>query len=163
MIAETGAALGGIKAAFEIARGISAVKSEAERNEAVISIQRILLEAQELALVDKQTIGELRAKLEVVERADLAKAEWNRQKERYLIARSPMGACFYSLRPEMAEGEVQHRLCATCYQDGRKSILHTTASHSGGEMVICQRCEKPTVLADFQTTSISSSDAGFYG
>lgn len=162
MIAETGAALGGIKAAFDIAKGISALKSETERNDAVINIQRILLEAQESALGDKQAIGELRARLDLLERADFARATWEREKERYVLTRSPMGAYVYSLRPGMPDAEVHHRLCATCYEDGRKSILHTTASHSGGEMVMCQRCEKQTMLADFQARSSSSSDGGFY-
>jgi superfamily II helicase len=161
VIAETGAAIGGIKAAFDIVKGISALKTETERNEAIISIQRILLEAQESALSDKQAIGELRARLDVIERADRVREDWEREKARYVLTRSPMGAYFYALRPEMAAGEVQHRLCATCYHDARKSLLHTIASHNGGEMVICQRCEKQTMLTDFQGFSIPSTTTAF--
>ena len=162
MIAETGAAIGGIKAAFDIAKGLSALKTEAERNEAVINIQRVLLEAQQSALTDKQSIGELRNKLDEFEKEARDRSGWEREKARYALTRSPMGAYFYSLRTEMANGEVGHRLCTTCYDDGRKSVLHTTASHSGGEMVVCHRCNKQTILADFQTTSSPSLRSDFY-
>ena len=52
MITEAGAAISGIKAAFDIAKGMSALKSETEINQAIIGIQRVLLEAQQAALQD---------------------------------------------------------------------------------------------------------------
>ena len=59
MIADSVSAVSGIKAALDIAKGVSALKGEVEINQAIISIQRTLLDAQESALADKQIIGEL--------------------------------------------------------------------------------------------------------
>ena len=157
MIADSVSAVSGIKAALDIAKGVSALKGEVEINQAIISIQRTLLDAQESALADKQIIGELRGRLTDIERAEQSRSDRQRDMARYRLTKSPMGAYFYELRPEMAEGEVTHRLCATCYQEGRKSILHTIAAHGGGEMVMCQPCGKQILLADFQTSSSSTS------
>ena len=157
MIAESVSAVSAIKAALDIAKGVSALKGEVEINQAIINIQRTLLEAQESALADKLIIGELRGRLADLERAEQTRYESQRDLARYRLTKSPMGAYFYELRPEMAEGEVAHRLCATCYQEGRKSILHTTVAHSGGEMVLCPPCGKQMLLADFQTYPSSTS------
>ena len=53
MIAEAGAAISGVKVAIDMAKGIAALKSEAEINQAVIDIQRTLLDVQSAAIEDK--------------------------------------------------------------------------------------------------------------
>lgn len=149
MIAEANAAISGIKTAFEISKGISSLKSETEINQAIIGIQRVLLEAQQAALEDKQRISELTDRLTQTELAGQAVERWNAEKQRYALTESELGAYTYNLRPEQANGEVLHRICATCVEAGRKSILHTKAKHSGGEIVVCQHCKTDLQLAKF--------------
>lgn len=148
-IAEAKAAYDGIKAAFEMTKGVAALKSEAEINAAVLDIQRQLLEAQAAALADRERMTVLLAEVEDMKRRLAAGDDWAQQKSRYRLTRSPMGAFTYDLIPEEANGEEAHRLCTTCFENGFKSILHTRAKHSQGEIVVCKRCESELVLAPF--------------
>jgi hypothetical protein len=149
MITEAISAIGGIKTAIDMAKGMSTLKSEAEINQAIIDIQRTLLEAQGAAFSDKQTIANLSEEKKALETQLRNIGDWDTEKQRYVLTRSEMGAFTYDLRPELANGEVAHRLCATCFGNGKKSILHTTANHGGGEIVQCGNCKSKFTLRDF--------------
>jgi len=148
-IVEAGAALNGIKTAFGIAKGISALKSEADINLAVIEIQRALLDAQEAAFRDKETISTLMGRVDELETAAKAGQGWEQERARYQLEQSPIGAFTYVLKDEHAGGEPTHRLCATCFDKGHKSVLHTTRKGNGGEVVWCGNCKEKLKLAEF--------------
>ena len=162
-VTEASAAIGGIKAAIDIAKGIGSLKSEAERNQAVIEIQRSLLDAQNAAFDDKQTIAALVSKAEKLERQIQTATNWDVEKARYVLTKSELGAYTYDLKPEFSDSETLHRLCVTCFEEGKKSILHTTNKHSGGEQVTCGRCKNQLQLAKFVHQSIPNQNRGFYG
>ena len=48
---------------------------------------------------------------------------WEAEKKRYRLTDYGGGTFAYELKPETAEGELSHRICAACYQQGHKSIL----------------------------------------
>ncbi len=149
MITETISAIGGIKTAIDMAKGISALKSGAEINQAIIDIQRTLLEAQSAAFSDKEAIAKLSEEKKALETQLRNIGDWDTEKQRYVLTRSEMGAFTYDLRPEFSSGEVTHRLCATCFESGTKSVLHTIRKTRGGELVKCYKCNSEFKLADF--------------
>lgn len=151
MITETMSTIGGIKTAIDMAKGISALKSEAEINQAIIDIQRTLLEAQGAAFSDKETIAKLSEEIGKLNLILQNKEYWEKQKLRYVLVKSELGAFTYNLRPEFSDDEVPHRLCTNCFDSGYKSFLHTTMKHGGGEEVICQRCDKKLKIAPFNS------------
>jgi hypothetical protein len=153
MITETMTAIGGIKTAMDMAKGISALKLGVEINQAIIDIQRTLLEAQSAAFGDSETIARLSDEKKALETQLKSINDWDNEKQRYVLTRSEMGAYTYDLRPELSNGEVPHRLCANCFNAGYKSLLHTTIKHRGGEEVFCQRCQQKLKIAPF-TVSI---------
>ena len=152
MITETISAIGGIKTAIDMAKGISALKSGAEINQAIIDIQRTLLEAQSAAFSDKEAIAKLSEEKKALETQLRNIGDWDTEKQRYVLTRSEMGAFTYDLRPELANGEVAHRLCVTCFESGAKSTLHTIKKSRGGELVKCYKCNSEFKLADFGST-----------
>ncbi|HJS12135.1 hypothetical protein [Sphingopyxis sp.] len=154
MIAEAGAAISSIKAAMDIARGVSSLKSEADINQAIIDIQRALLEAQNAALEDKQRLFQLRSELEELQRENQLRGAWELEKKRYVLTRSEKGAFTYDLKPDEASSEIFHRLCATCFGRGEKSILHTIRSGRGGETVHCAVCDKEFKLKEFAPVQV---------
>ena len=158
-ITEAKAAYDSIKAAFERTRGVAALKGETEVNAAVLMIQRQLLEAQAAALADREKMADLQAEIGSLTRRLAEANSWKLETDRYRLTQSPLGAFTYDLVPELAAGEAFHRLCATCFTSGKKSILHTQAKHSGGESVRCNTCKEDLMLASFQST-ISYSDGG---
>jgi hypothetical protein len=157
MIAETISAINGIKVAMDIAKGVSSLKTETEINQAVIDIQRALLDAQAGAFEDRHSIARLTDEINDLKNQLLAKADWKKEQERYVLTESEKGTFFYQLKTECADGEVLHRLCATCFVKGTKSILQTTQKARGGEVVQCQTCDKELKLADFNDPVISGS------
>jgi hypothetical protein len=136
MIAEAGAAISSIKVAMDMAKGIGALKSEAEINQAIIDIQRILLEAQSGAIDDKQRIAALAAEVQELQLALKQQRDWEEETKRYVLTESEVGTFTYELRPELANGETHHRLCVTCFENRKKSILQ------GRRLVDCNGCGK---------------------
>lgn len=66
---------------------------------------------------------------------------WEREKARYLLTDFGGQTYAYLLKPESADGEPSHRICANCCQSGHKSILQFL-SHSaeGQDWFKCPRC-----------------------
>jgi hypothetical protein len=148
-MAEAGAVFGSLKATLDIAKCIHSLKSETDINQAVIEIQRMLLEAQQAALADQQERASLVGKIAELERKiDLHNA-WENEKDRYRLAEFSEGRHAYVLKEGREDGEPKHKLCAKCYNEGRKSILQTIRSN-GGEKVRCQTCKEDTTLTPFR-------------
>lgn len=150
MIVEAGAALGSIKTALDMLKGVRALKSETDINLAVIEIQRILLEAQAAAIDDRERQMGLLDRIAKLEAKQAAREEWKDEMRRYRLTEISDGRFAYVLVEEMANDEPSHKLCVKCFNEGRKSILQTLNKHSGGESVWCQHCKEKTILAPFQ-------------
>lgn len=157
MLTETASAISSIKAAFDIAKGAGALKSESEINSALIDIQRILLDAQSNALNDKERISQLSDEVRKL-RVQIEKDDrWEEERKRYILTKSELGAYTYDLDASLDDGEEFHRICANCYTDGIKSILSTTSKGNGGERVNCPKCKTDFLLSKFQTRVVVSS------
>ena len=156
MFAEAGAAVGSIKTALDMLKGVRSLKSEADINQAVIEVQRILLDAQSAAVDDKSRQIELLNRISDLE-ARLAKAEeWESEKRRYRLTEFSTGRFAFVLVEDLGEGEPHHKLCAKCFTEKRKSILQTVRKHSGGESVYCQHCTQEMVLTEFPPDPVIS-------
>jgi hypothetical protein len=118
MASEILAGLGALKTAFDMAKGLKDINDAVIRNGAVIELQEQILAAQ-------------RAQAELIEcirhlEEDVAKFEtWNTEKEKYELKQlAPMGAALaYAIKPDAQGSEPFHCICATCYQNQKKSIL----------------------------------------
>ena len=131
MITEAVGAISGAKVALELAKGISSLKSETDKNQAIIDIQRVLLEIQEAALNDKQRISDLQDKNADLQKSIAREDDWQKIKARYRLTESSGGAFTYNLIDGLEGGEAPHRLCVTCFEDRVKSVLHVTAKAEG--------------------------------
>jgi hypothetical protein len=149
MLTEAGAAVGSIKTALDMLKGVRSLKSETDINQAVIEVQRILLEAQSAAVDDKARQIELLNRISDLEARLAEGEEWESEKRRYRLTEFSTGRFAFVLADDFAEGEPAHKLCAKCFTERRKSILQTLRKHSGGESVLCQHCKQEMVLAEF--------------
>lgn len=139
-----------LKAAFDIAKGISDVKTAAEVQAKMIELQQIILTAQESALKANADQFELISELKKA-KEDLQNASnWAEEKSRYVLykGKSVSGGVVYGLLKSRAkEGEPPHFICPECYEFGRKSILmNSGAERSGFTNWVCNKCrlEIPT-------------------
>lgn len=154
MLAEAGAAVGSIKTAIDILKGVRSLKSEADVNQAVIDVQRILLEAQSAAIDDKSRQIEMLKRISDLEARLAESDEWQAEKRRYRLTEFSTGRFAFVLAQDLAAGEPTHKLCAKCFTERRKSILQTVRKHSGGESVYCQDCKQEMVLSEFPSDPV---------
>jgi hypothetical protein len=153
-ITEASAALSGIKTAVDMLKGVQALKSESDVNQAIINIQRVLLDAQSSALSDKEKQMELIARIDELERKIAEDHDRQADKKRYKLTEFPTGRFAYVLREGDSSGEPPHKLCAKCFEEGQKSILQVRHKHSGGESVQCPRCKETIVLSAFPEVKV---------
>ena len=159
MIAETGAAIGSIKAAMDIVKGATGLKSETEINLAVINIQRALLDAQSAAFDDRERHTAQQRRVTELE-LELAKVhQWEEEKARYQLTECATGTLVYVLKEDFANGDPVHRLCVKCFDEDRKSVLQVENRHSGGESVRCHHCNNKMVLSPFPRVKIDMGRA----
>lgn len=144
---EVGTALTSLKAAIDIAKVAKNFNSQTEINLAITDILDELLNAKEASLNDKERIERLSARVTELQKQLAKKEDWQSEKKRYILTKSDYGAYTYNLNADHADGEVEHRLCATCFENEKKSILHTKMKARGGETVFCQTCKTDLKLS----------------
>jgi hypothetical protein len=129
------------KSATDLTKAISdatddiAIKAKsAELQTQILAAQNSALTAQSAQFTLLEQIRDLEAKVTDLE-------AWDTEKARYLLQEVRVGAFAYQLKPEAANGEPPHQICATCYQRGKKSILNNqTLSVMRAEILVCPSC-----------------------
>jgi hypothetical protein len=130
------AAIGSLKTAADITKGFLDLKEAAAVQGKIIELQGIILSAQSSALAGQSEQLTLLERIRELE-GKLAKLEaGEKEKERYELKKLPPGVYVYSLKQDMARGEPAHRLCAKCFQNGKKAILQ----ESGSDYMKCHEC-----------------------
>ncbi len=108
--------LASLKAAKDIAESLLNLRDNAKFQAAVVELQGKILSAQSDQFASMERVRELETQLTKLE-------AWATEKKRYQLTDFGGGTFAYLLKPEAANGEPIHWLCANCYQKGRKSIL----------------------------------------
>lgn len=116
-------AVGSLNAAAQIAKGMLSLHDMQAVQGKVIELQGVILAAQSSALAAQSDQLSLLEEIRGL-KAKMAELEtWNAEKQRYKLERLPPGCFVYALKPNMANGEPIHRLCAKCFQHEKKAIL----------------------------------------
>lgn len=142
-----GAAISGLKTAAEIAGGFVKLRDEAMIQAKVIELQSVILTAQGNALTAQgEQFSLLDAKREL--EAKIAELEaWEREKKRYELKDVGNGCFAYVLKLDAAGTEPPHSICANCYQQGRKSILHRFHISIGHAVALqCHACGSEMIV-----------------
>lgn len=117
---------------------------QAKRSE----LQAVVIDAQDsvFALQEERTtlikrVGELETQVAEIE-------GWKAEKQRYELKQlSDLGTFAYVLKEEAAGGEPMHRICATCYQRGKKSLLQATTNLKGSRRIhACPECHTEIIM-----------------
>ena len=140
-ILEIKAAYDSAKAAFQIAEGISSLKTETAVNAAVIDLQRLVVDAQRGLSASLETIDELEK--EIVRLKD-----WSAEKQRYELADAGEGSFAYKLKEGVEPPEPLHWICPHCYQKGEKAIMkHEDLPVGRCEVLACHPCGYEIVMS----------------
>jgi hypothetical protein len=134
--AEVAAGLGALKSAFDMAKALKDIDNAASRNAAVIELQEKILTAQAEQAALLSRVSELEAKVAGFEK-------WETEKERYRLTDFGGNSFAHALKPEAANGEPPHRICANCYEKRQKGILQFKFRNARGrESWKCMSCDK---------------------
>ncbi len=141
--------LSSLKSAGDISKSILDLKVSVEIQERVIELQRQILDAQESALATQQLQSELMQSNKDFEEKIRALKAWGTERERYILIEVARGAFAYALKDLSQLDGANHWLCATCFQDGNKSILQR-AGHSQSDRrerpFYCPSCDSKIMV-----------------
>lgn len=153
-----GTALAALNNAKNIAQSMIALRDAAAFQAKMIEFQSAILEAQNSALAANEERAALIEKVSDLE-AQVAKLEaWETEKKRYKLESLPPGVFVYTLQQEMADDEPQHHICQTCYQRGKKSILHSDEPGNGIYHLSCNECGSKLQVGHFRAPRIDYGD-----
>jgi hypothetical protein len=126
--------LGVFKSMYDAAKALKDMNDANIRNTAVIELQEKILSAQSEQAELIELAGKLKSRVAELE-------AWDTDKKRYRLADLGAGTSAYTLKEGMENGEPPHHLCATCYNEGHKSIMQTETRNPGRcKVLVCHRC-----------------------
>lgn len=148
VIAEIAEGLAGIKTALDILKGLKKSQASgcilaeiADLQTALIEVQQGIMSANQIHVGDIQRIRDLEEELAHLK-------AWDGEKERYEMRVPWTGATVYALKPSERAGEPPHWLCATCYQQRRKRILHAKGAGMTATRWECPDCETEILVSN---------------
>jgi hypothetical protein len=145
MIESIQGAYGAIKGGLDIAQGFQAFKTETAVNQAIIDIQRSLLEAQRALNEAEARHSTDLSRVTSLEQEVVRLKDWTAEQERYHLVDVDRGAFAYMPKPGMENGQPAHWLCANCFGQGHKSLLQFKgqgSSSASRECTYgCDRCK----------------------
>jgi hypothetical protein len=104
---------------------------------AISEVNAQLMSAQTAALLSQETQATLTERIGELEKEIAELKDWKREADRYQLGEIAPGVPVRVLKPGREQGEAEHSLCATCFDDHKKSFLqHGPAV----QQVSCARC-----------------------
>ena len=141
-MSEAMAAYQGLKTGFDLLQGLNAAAKGAAINDVKFKLGQHILDAQAALTAANSAQADAAETIRQLEQEIVRLKQWEGEKERYELKRYNPGSLAYSLKPDMAQGEPPHRLCANCYQQGKKAILQATHRTPGRYREhICPSCQ----------------------
>lgn len=132
----------GLKAAFDIAKGMADLKTMSEVQGKVIELQQVIMSAQSSAIAANAeqyaAAEELRRLKEELDRSK----KWEVEKARYTLFQTDRAGLVMALKKsEASDGEPAHFLCGHCYDNGKKAMLNNTPNAAGFTLWRCPSCK----------------------
>jgi hypothetical protein len=131
-VAAISSAVGGLKAAIDIGKGIQALNTSTEVKQKTGDLLDAVLDARFKLMEAADTQSALLGKIKQLEQQIAGFEDWNSEKERYQLKAIDTGAFAYMHKPGMEDGEPPVWLCQTCFEKRHKSPLQFRAQDRGG-------------------------------
>jgi hypothetical protein len=122
-VAMISGAMTALKAVGESAKAMIAIHDASVLHTKVIELNTQIMTAQTSALAALSDQFALLERVGELEKQVAGFEAWETEKQRYELKDLDSGPLAYVLKPDAGGGEAAHWLCATCYQQRKKSIL----------------------------------------
>ena len=130
-----------VKAAYDIAKGINALHTEVERNQAVSKVLEVLLSVQNDALLMKEKHSLFLHEIDDLKKKILEFEKWSEIGRQYELKEIAPGVFVYAYKNTKEATEPPHWLCAKCFNtDKKKSILQRLHHDGHGVHYKCHTC-----------------------
>lgn len=150
MVPEIVTGLSILNSSLDMAKGLKNINDATVRNAAIIELQEKILAAYSAHAALIERVGELEEKVASFEK-------WEAEKSRYQLTDYGGSTFAYELKKAMSNGEPPHRICASCYQHGRKSILQSSGQSRGQELYFCPECKQQRAFGVKHNAPLSAS------
>ncbi|MCP4318360.1 MAG: hypothetical protein GY789_20670 [Hyphomicrobiales bacterium] len=145
MVGEVIAGLGAIKAVGETVKSLVNLRDLTKVNEIAIEMQKQIMEIQESVLLAQSEKAELTQKIGDLESRLKAVQDWEAEKQRYQLHDFGGGTYAYKLKQDRADGEPPHRICANCFNAGKKSVMQFLFNdNQNRDHFRCDQCNSET-------------------
>jgi hypothetical protein len=140
MVDGIGLALTSLKSASDLAKSLLELRDATKIGHVTLELQGKIAAAQQLALAAQQEQAALISKIDELKKTIVEFEDWDREKKRYQMESLPPGILMYRLKEGAENGEPPHKICADCYNKGKKSFLHNLGSGNGLTHWKCNSC-----------------------
>lgn len=138
---------GSLKTAGDIAKAMIDLRDAQAFQLKAIELTREIMSAQQSALAAQLAQSALIEEVRNLKEQHVRLEAWAAEKQRYELTDHGCGTFTRTMKPSMANGEPPHRICAQCYERGRKGFLQSDGKRiDGREMVRCSLCHAETML-----------------
>lgn len=143
-------AAGGIKTAFDLAKGLQALNTSTEVRQKTSELLDAVVDARFKLMEAADTQAALLERIKDLEQKVAEFENWDREKERYELQSIDRGAFAYVHKAGMEGSEHPIWLCQTCFDQRHKSALQyrgqsKSVGHTGGHGMQaawgCNRCQ----------------------
>lgn len=149
-----------LKAASDLAQGMMDLRDTVKLGSVVIKLNAEILAAQRGALAASQSEAEMVEEIRALKAQVVSFETWETEKKRYQLHELPPGVFVYTLKQDMAGDEPMHHICQTCYQHGKKSILHATEPTNGMHHLNCKACGADLRVGHFSAPALARGPRG---
>jgi len=135
-------ALASLNAAKDIAKAMIGLRDASAFQSKMIEFQSKILDAQSSAFAANDERTALVERVGELEEEVARLKAWDAEKQKYKLTEVCVGAFAYVPKPDAGSTEPVHWLCASCYQDGKKSLLQDQGHVPGEERTTRYGCPK---------------------
>ena len=147
---EVASLLASAKAAYDIAKGINALKNEVDRNQAVSKILEVLIAVQTDALSMQEKHSLLTTKIQELEKECDRLKDWQAEKERYKLKEIAPGLFARIEKGLVGNLQSAHKFCATCFEQNSKALLQQEKIKVGRRLSLtCHRCKSKVIFDSY--------------
>lgn len=141
------------KAAYDIAKGINALKNEVDKNQAVSKILEVLIAVQKDALSMQEKHSLLTTKIQELEKECDRLKDWQTEKERYELKEIAPGVFARIEKGLVGNLQSAHKFCATCFEQNFKAPLQQEKIDVGRKLSLtCHRCKSKVIFDSYLKT-----------
>ncbi|WP_295810352.1 hypothetical protein [uncultured Nitratireductor sp.] len=133
MVGEIFAGASAFKSLADGVKALSEIKDAKRRSEVEVDLLGKLIALQ-------SDFSALRDSKEAIEKELVKIKDWNADKARYEMKSLEPGVLVYRVKEVERGSEPPHEICADCYNNDKKSLLHAVAKGNGLTRYKCYSC-----------------------